>query len=367
MVQFLPTYEARLGRERGRGRRTLDRSIIARAPRAPRARGDRSSGVRVDDRALLDVRPRADGDGVVVAAQDAVEPDGAVLAEGHVADDVRARRDPDLARRRERRRDAAQRVELAADRLVLVVPAVLLLLLLLLLLADDLGLAPRRRRRRRRRRVLRRRARASHERRLERRPAVAAVADDPHAHAIAQLLALDGLDQGSLGDLADDVRLQVRRRPQDHAARRHHEVGAAHDGLRLHARLELLRRLRLRLRRRRDVVEGLDHRGPDESPKATADQKLPRRSVRGGLQKRIIMNCKNPGRRNMAAQPGGASTWGTDGRDLLGGEASINRPLSVSSIGQRRQGTYIFATGLPAAGVWGSGANPSRARGRSSA
>ena len=101
--------------------------------------------------------------------------------------------------------------------------------------------------------------------------------------------------------------------------------------------------------------------------KATADQKLPRRSVRGGLQKRIIMNCKNPGRRNMAAQPGGASTWGTDGRDLLGGEASINRPLSVSSIGQRRQGTYIFATGLPAAGVWGSGANPSRARGRSSA
>ena len=45
----------------------------------------------VDDRAVLDVGPPADSDGVHVAAHDHVHPDAAFLADGHVADDLRRR------------------------------------------------------------------------------------------------------------------------------------------------------------------------------------------------------------------------------------------------------------------------------------
>src|SRR5215204_5357694 len=54
--------------------------------------------IRVQDRAVLDVRARADVDKLVVAAQDGAEPDAGVLTEADPPHDLRARGDPPAAR-----------------------------------------------------------------------------------------------------------------------------------------------------------------------------------------------------------------------------------------------------------------------------
>ena len=58
---------------------------------------DRKPGVAMQHTAVLHLRVVADGDAVIVTAHHAVEPDADIVAEHHVADDVRTRGDPVIA------------------------------------------------------------------------------------------------------------------------------------------------------------------------------------------------------------------------------------------------------------------------------
>src|SRR5262245_3702175 len=61
------------------------------------AEHNRKAGIGMQHAAVLYLRTVADGNGVVVAAHHAVEPDADVTAEDDIADDMRARSDPVVA------------------------------------------------------------------------------------------------------------------------------------------------------------------------------------------------------------------------------------------------------------------------------
>jgi hypothetical protein len=69
--------------------------------------GEWKTRVGVQYRSLLDIRPLPDIDQLVVTAQNGTEPDTAITAEPHAANDVGVRRDPNLIDVRELRHHVA--------------------------------------------------------------------------------------------------------------------------------------------------------------------------------------------------------------------------------------------------------------------